>query len=109
MNGLPGMEFPGPGNSFVGKDQIADYLEDYAGIMELPVRSGVRVERLDRDGDWFTVTTSEGDFAARNVIIAMADYQKPKIPDFAGSLDENIVQLHSNTRIRLSCEMGRRW
>ncbi|MCH8911271.1 MAG: NAD(P)-binding domain-containing protein [Chloroflexi bacterium] len=95
MNGLPGMPFPGPGNSFVGKDQIANYLEDYARTMELPVRSGVRVERLDRDGDWFTVITSAGNFASRNVIVAMADYQKPKIPDFASSLDENIVQVHS--------------
>ena len=57
MNGLPDMEFPAPGNSFIGKDQMADFLEDYAKKMELPVRSGVRVERLSKEGDLFTAVT----------------------------------------------------
>lgn len=96
MNGLPGMPFPAPGNAFIGKDQIADYLEDYAEKMEIPVRSGVRVERLSKEGDLFTATTSEGTITARNVIVAMADNQDPKVPDFASDLDANIVQLHSS-------------
>lgn len=96
MNGLPGMKFPAPQNSFITKDQMADFLEDYARKMELPVRSGVRVERLSKDGERFTAVTSAGTITARNVVVAMADYQKPRIPEFAVGLDENIVQLHSS-------------
>jgi putative flavoprotein involved in K+ transport len=96
MNGLPGMEFPASGNSFISKDQMADFLEDYAREMQLPVRSGVYVERLTKDGDLFRAQTSSGEFLARNVVVAMADYQKPKIPEFAAELDESIVQLHSS-------------
>jgi len=94
-NGLPGMSFPANGSAFVTKDEVADFLERYAEVMELPVRSGVRVDRLSHDGDEFVVETSDGVLRARNVIVAMADYQKPKVPDFASNLDDGIVQLHT--------------
>ncbi len=97
MNGLPGLPFPGTGNDFVGKDQVADYLEDYARKMELPVRLGVRVTRVKPAGDGFEVATSDGDtLRGRNVIVAMADYQKPKVPDVAAELDPGILQVHSS-------------
>ena len=95
MNGLPDMEFPGSGSAFVGKDEVADFLETYAQEMDLPVRSGVRVERLSRDDDGYSLATTAGLFTATNVIVAMADYQKPKWPDFASELDPGIVQMHS--------------
>ena len=48
--GLDGLRFPAPPNSFPTKDQMADYLELYARHFQLPVRSGVRVDRLTRAG-----------------------------------------------------------
>ena len=38
---------PAPGWSFPGKDDVADYLEQYAAHHDLPVRLGVRVTALD--------------------------------------------------------------
>lgn len=96
MNGLPGMSFPASPNAFVGKDEVADFLEDYAKVMALPIRSGVRVERLSRDGDDFIVETGQRIYVANNVVVAMADYQQPKIPVFAPDLDPSIVQMHSS-------------
>ena len=96
MNGLPGMAFPASGGEFVGKDEVADFLETYAETMRLPVRSGVRVKALGSDGDEFVVETTEGTLSARNVVVAMADYQKPKTPAFASNLDPGIVQMHSS-------------
>lgn len=98
MNGLPGMPFPADGNEFVTKDQVADYLEAYAQHMQLPVRSGVRVAQLaPTDAGGFMVTTSKGEsLRASNVIVAMADYQKPNVPEFASELDPNIMQVHSS-------------
>jgi len=96
MNGLPGMAFPAPGGEFVGKDAVADFLESYAQEMDLPVQSGVRVNALTTEGDRFVVDTNQGGYTARNVIVAMADYQKPKTPDFADDLDPNIAQMHSS-------------
>lgn len=95
MNGLPDMDFPGDKNGFVGKDEVADYLERYAREMKLPVRSGVLVKRISRSGDGFVVETTSGTLESDNVIVAMADYQKPKVPAFAGELDSSILQMHS--------------
>jgi putative flavoprotein involved in K+ transport len=96
MNGLPGMAFPGNRNDFVSKDDVADFLETYATEMELPVRLNTRVERLERNGDLFSIDTGDDTLTAGNVIVAMADYQKPAIPSFAHDLDTAITQLHSS-------------
>ncbi len=95
MNGLPDMDFPGAKNEFVGKDDVADFLESYAEQMQLPVRSGVRVERVSRDGDEFVVHSTLGTLRSSNVVVAMADYQEPKVPDFADELDPSVRQMHS--------------
>jgi len=95
MNGLPGMDFPANRNSFVTKDQVADFLEQYATAMNLQLRSGARVERLHHDGTRFVVDVDSQEVKARNVIVAMADYQKPNIPEFAPELDPGTVQLHT--------------
>lgn len=95
LNGLPGMDFPARGSSFVAKDQIADFLEEYATAMKLRVRLDSRVTRLGHDGAKFTVEVGDQETKARNVIVAMADCQKPKLPEFAPSLDPDIVQMHS--------------
>jgi putative flavoprotein involved in K+ transport len=95
FDGLDGMPFPAPKDSFPTKDQMGDFLESYARHFKLPVRTGVRVDGLSRQGDKFLVTAGDRRFEADNVIVAMASYQKPKVPAFAGDLDPAIVQLHS--------------
>lgn len=93
---LPGMRFPGPADSFPTKNQMADYLEAYAMRFRLPVASGVRVDCLSRNGKRFVVTAGERRFEADNVIVAMASYQRPRIPTFADMLDPSITQMHSS-------------
>jgi putative flavoprotein involved in K+ transport len=94
LNGLPGLPFPGYHWGFPSKDEMADYLESYARRFDIPVETGVRVERLYRDGDLFVATAGNRRFEADNVVVAMSSWQKPRIPDFAGELDPGIVQLH---------------
>lgn len=96
MNGLPGFPYPGPGNRFIGKDEIADYLEDYAKAMELPIRHRARVTHLGRDGEGYVLTAGGDTLRADNVVVAMADYQVPHVPDYAPDLDPGIVQMHSS-------------
>ena len=95
FDGLDGMPFPAPPFSFPTKDEMADYLEAYAKRFELPVRNGVRVDRLTREGSTYIVTAGTMRFEAPHVVVAMASYQSPKVPSFAGELDPGIVQLHS--------------
>ena len=95
-DGLAGIPFPAPANSFPTKNEMADYLESYAQRFSLPVRTGVRVDRLSRSGDWFVVSAGDLRFEADNVVVAMANFQKPKVPAFARDLESSIVQLHSS-------------
>jgi putative flavoprotein involved in K+ transport len=94
-NALPGMALPGPARVFSTKDEVADYLEAYAARFELPLRTGVRVDRLSRNGTAFIVETGDRRFEVDNVVVAMGSDQVPRMPAFADQLDAGIVQLHS--------------
>lgn len=95
FNGLAGMPFPAPRHTFPSKDEMGDYLAAYAARFDLPVRSGIRVDELSRNGKGFIVRAGDRGFVADNVVVAMANYQKPVVPAFAPELREDIVQLHS--------------
>jgi putative flavoprotein involved in K+ transport len=62
----------------------------------LPVQNGVRVGRLWKEGDRFVMIAGNQRFEAKNVVVAMANYQAPKVPAFARDLSPEIVQLHSH-------------
>ena len=94
--GLPGLRFPAPGGSLPTKDQMADYLEAYAQKFRLPLQTGVRVQRVRKEGGRFLVTGTGVAYEAEQVVVAMANYQKPRLPEFAAELDPNITQLHSH-------------
>jgi putative flavoprotein involved in K+ transport len=96
LSWLPGLRLPAPRWSFPTKDELADYLEDYAARFRLPVRTGITVEGLRKAGDRFVVSAGEHVFEAANVIVATGAHQIPRVPDFAAGLDPTIAQLHSS-------------
>lgn len=95
FDGLDGMPFPAPRNYFPTKGEMANYLEAYARRFRLPVRSGVRVDRLFKRDSRFVVTAGNLELEANQIVVAMAKYQRAKVPAFAASLSGNITQLHS--------------
>jgi len=99
---FPGLEFKGDRDGFPGKDEVADYFEDYVRQIKAPVRTGVEVRRVTRNQGrpGFTVETSEGVIEARNVIAATGPFQVPVIPPIApaapaASADGSLLQIHS--------------
>lgn len=96
LNALPGLPFPGDGDRFISKDEMADYLEDYVRHHQLPISHEERVERLARLDRRFVISTSHRVLQADNVVVAMANYQEAKIPEFASSLSPDIRQVHSS-------------
>jgi putative flavoprotein involved in K+ transport len=95
-DGLPGWPFPAPAWSFPGKDELAGYLEAYAARFDLPVRTGVHVDRLSRQGNRYVVAAGDRRFEADRVVVASGAYQRPRVPAFAAELDPGLVQLHSS-------------
>lgn len=97
FDGLPGMDFPGDPWHFPGKDEVADFLEQYAVEMELPVRMQTRIDRLaPRDDGGFTAHLGSQAIECENVVVATGTFgRNPHVPDVAASLGPQIRQVHS--------------
>ena len=96
FDGLPGMPFPGDRLAFPTKDEQADYLEGYAARFDLPVCTGVRVNRLWREDDRFVVSSADRRWRAENVVVATGGCQEPRVPTVSGRLAPEVNQLHSS-------------
>jgi putative flavoprotein involved in K+ transport len=58
-DGLVGMPFPAPPHTFPTKNEMGDYLESYAVHFKLPVRMGVKVDSLTKQGSRFMMTAGD--------------------------------------------------
>ncbi len=93
---LPGFPYDGTTpHGFMLRDQIVDYIARYAQSFDAPVREGVNVEQVTRQGDGFILRTSEGEITAGQVVVAVGNYHRPRFPEISAQLPEHIVQLHS--------------
>lgn len=95
LDGLDGMAFPARAGSFPTKEEMADYLESYARRFALPVRHGATVRTLGYADGRYRLQTDDMVYEAEQVVVAMANYQKPFIPDFARRLEPGILQMHA--------------
>lgn len=96
IDSLPGMPFPKPDNYFPLKDEVANYLDEYAGYFNLPIRHEIKVENLSRNGQGYQILAGDTHYAARNVVVATGMYQIPFTPKFSNQLDLDIFQLHAS-------------
>jgi putative flavoprotein involved in K+ transport len=107
-DGLDGKPFPAPRHSFPTKDEMADYLEEYATELGLRVRSGQRVRNLSKRNGSLVVETYDSRFESNSVVVAMSSWQKPRVPGFAKDLRPEIKQIHaSNYRNPSQLQEGR--
>jgi len=84
LSHLPGYKLPRRYGNWVSRDNVVEYLEDYVDVHNIDVRTGVEVERLERNGDGWVVRTNEGDFTAPRVVIATGYNRHQHLPDWPG-------------------------
>lgn len=95
---FPSLKFDDIGaDVFPPKERMAQYFEDYARMINAPVRTGVEVLRMQRNQKrpGFTVTTSDGVFEALHVVTATGAFQIPSYPAIVPA-DAGIQQVHSS-------------
>lgn len=93
---FPGMTFAGlDGDAFAPKEQVADYFVAYAEQIKAPIRCGVEVKSVRREGDGFRVETSDGVVEAKNVVTATGAFQRPIIPAVVPA-ETSVLQIHSH-------------
>ena len=91
---LPGLPLGG-GYHFPTKDAMVEYFERYVATFDLPVRLGVAVDGLFREGGGYRVTAGAEAFDANHVILATGVHRVPRTPSFAATCRTHITQLHS--------------
>jgi putative flavoprotein involved in K+ transport len=95
FDGLDGMRFPAHVGTFPTKNQMADYLIEYAKRFQLPVRNSINVDDLWLENGRYRLSAGDAVFEADHVVVAMSSYQKPSTPGFARELNSNILQMHA--------------
>ena len=60
-----------------------------------PLREGVAVEALSRNGDGFALRTTDGAPSARAVVVATGDQNRPLTPALAAAVPAGVAQCHT--------------
>jgi cation diffusion facilitator CzcD-associated flavoprotein CzcO len=81
---LPGARYARGTGRFPSREQVIEYLEDYARDNQLEVRFRTRVDRIDRDGSGWLLTTSTGEIAADHVVVAAGYEHTFTVPRWPG-------------------------
>ncbi|ANN72311.1 flavin-containing monooxygenase [Bordetella bronchialis] len=95
---FPGLKFDDVGaDVFPPKERMAKYFEDYARMIQAPVRTGVEVLEVARNEKrpGFTVKTTQGAIEALHVVAATGAFQIPSYPAIVPA-DAGIQQVHSS-------------
>ncbi|MBI5261800.1 MAG: NAD(P)-binding domain-containing protein [Bradyrhizobium sp.] len=85
-------------HAYASAREIADFIGAYARFVMPPIRCGVNVQRLRcRDASaGFVAKTSQGEIAARNVVVATGPYQRPSQPSFLPE-KVDLLQIHASS------------
>jgi putative flavoprotein involved in K+ transport len=91
---LPGLPVPGDPDGYPTKDEIADYLEQYAAHFDLPVAMGTGIRSLTRrDGGFRAMTDTDVIVDTRAVVLATGAFQRPAIPAIGRQFASDVLQL----------------
>ncbi|KLU26897.1 FAD-dependent oxidoreductase [Caballeronia mineralivorans PML1(12)] len=95
---LPGYPYTGDDpHGFMRKDEIIDYLDGFIRTVDAPVIEHTEVQRVARNGEGgFSVSTSQGQFTADQIVVASGGYHTPIVPRMAERLPRSIVQVQSS-------------
>jgi putative flavoprotein involved in K+ transport len=84
LSALPGQPMPRGLGAWPSRDAVRAYLRAYARTQGLDVLTRTRVERIDRDGAGWTLTTSSGAVTASRVVVATGLNAEPVVPEWPG-------------------------
>jgi putative flavoprotein involved in K+ transport len=93
--GLPGLAFPGDPDHYPTRDEVVNYLTDYARHFDLPVELDSRVIAVHTESDGYRVELANRALHAHQVVIATGPFQVQRVPALASQLSRELVQLHS--------------
>ncbi|OED37551.1 FAD-dependent oxidoreductase [Chromatiales bacterium (ex Bugula neritina AB1)] len=96
---FPNLEFSDVApDGFASKTSVTRYFEQYAKMVNAPIRCGVDVLSVQKKvgASGFEVETSEGRLEATNIVAATGPFQHPVIPPIIPE-SADVLQIHSNS------------
>jgi putative flavoprotein involved in K+ transport len=95
-NALPALAFPGDPDRYPDRDEVVDYLTDYARHFDLPVELNSPVRSIrGTNGGYLLELDHDRSYEARQVVVATGPFQVPFVPAIAERLGRDVTQLHS--------------
>lgn len=96
MTRLPGWSYQGQHpDHFMPARDVAEFLSQYAHSFSANVEAQTTVTAVTYDGDRYRVVTDRGAWCARGVVIATGHCDVPIVPQLAGVLPGETVQIAS--------------
>jgi putative flavoprotein involved in K+ transport len=93
---LPGLSLEGEQNIYPKKNEISDYLIHYTNTFSLPIQLNTTITKLVKVDERFILSSNQGEYQSKNVIVATGPFQQPNIPDFSKHLSGEVLQFHSS-------------
>ena len=101
---LPGWRFPRKGGLCPTKDEMIDYLRAYASRFDLPVRTGLHVDRISRESDGYVLSVGGDRIEADNVIVASRPIgTRGSLRSLGSSIPGSCSSIRASTATRRSC------
>jgi putative flavoprotein involved in K+ transport len=96
FSGLPERSVPGDPERYPLRDEVVDYLRDYASRLDADLRCGWPVERVERAGDGFVLTAADGSRVRTSAVVAATGgFTRPHRPALPGLEDFTGTVLHT--------------
>ena len=93
---LPGYQYEGDDpDGYMTMPEITDYLATYAKRIAAPVQTQTEVTSVRIDGDGYAVTTTDGEWRARTVVLASGPFNRAQRPAVASEVPHAVASLTS--------------
>jgi putative flavoprotein involved in K+ transport len=94
---LPGHQYQGDDpDGYMRAAEVADFVCDYARRVAAPVRTHTPVTRVRRHDAGYRVSTPQGDWSCRAVVMASGAFNRPLLPRIAQALPPGVAQLSAH-------------
>jgi putative flavoprotein involved in K+ transport len=91
---LPGHAYAGADrDGFMTMPEVVHFLQRYAEVSRAPVTPGVRVTRVRHDGEGYELSTSQGGWRCRQLVIASGACNLASVPSLGAGLPATVASL----------------
>jgi putative flavoprotein involved in K+ transport len=94
LSRLPGYCYQGDDpDGFMTMPEVIEYICAYAELIGAPVHTHSEVSSVELEGDEFVVTTNDGEWRARTVVLASGPYNRPSVPGVADAIPPSVTSI----------------